>query len=135
MVRKLALELPGVEPGTMYGSPAVKLRGNLLACIAVNKSAEANTLAIVISFTDRDLLIADDPDVYYLKDHYVGYPCVLVRLSRIHPDALRDLLRTSWRFVSEQARRTRRRPPRATDARRRRAPGAGGGGGGRRSRA
>jgi len=108
-VRTFALALPDVEPGTMHGSPAVKLRGDLLACMAVHKSAEPDTLAVRVDFTDRDLLIADDPDVYYVKDHYVGYPCVLVRLSRIHPDALRDLLETSWRFVSERARRKKRR--------------------------
>ena len=117
-VRELALALPGVEPGTMYGSPAVKLRGNLLACMAVHKSAEPNTLAVRIAFTDRDLLIADDPDVYYLKDHYVPYPCVLVRLSRIHRDALRDLLRTAWRFVGKKASRRRRPSVRRRPARR-----------------
>src|SRR5262249_10830993 len=43
-----ALTLPEVEAGTMYGSPAVKLRGHLLACIAIHKSAEPNTLAVRI---------------------------------------------------------------------------------------
>jgi len=33
------------------------------------------------------------PDVYYIKDHYKGYSAVFVRLSRIEPDTLRDLLR------------------------------------------
>jgi len=44
--------------------------------------------------------MAAAPDVYYLTDHYVYYPVVLVRLSRIHPDALRDLLGVAWRFVT-----------------------------------
>ena len=30
----------------------------------------------------------------------MNYPSVLVRLSRIHPDALRDLLGMAWRFVT-----------------------------------
>jgi hypothetical protein len=54
-------------------------------------------------------MIAAEPDVYYLKDHYVGYPCVLIRLSRIHPDALKDLLQSSWRFVSARKQEKRRR--------------------------
>lgn len=33
-----------------------------------------------------------EPDVYYVTDHYVDYPTVLVRLSRIHQDSLKDLL-------------------------------------------
>jgi hypothetical protein len=39
------------------------------------------------------------PDVYYVTDHYVNYPTVLVRLSQIHRDALRDLLGMARLFV------------------------------------
>jgi hypothetical protein len=99
-VRAIAKSLPDVEEGTAYGSPAIKLRGRLLACIASNKAAEPNSLVVRVSFDQRDAMIADDPETYYLKDHYVGYPCVVVRLARIHPDALRDLLHAGWRFVS-----------------------------------
>ena len=112
-VRAIAKALPDVEEGTAYGTPAIKLRGHLLACIASHKSAEPNTLVIRVSFDQRDAMIADDPDTYYLKDHYVGYPCVLVRLARIHPDALRDLLHAGWRFVDERTpTRARRRAAR-----------------------
>ena len=114
-VRKIGLALPGVEEGTTYGSPALKVRGQLLACIAIHKSAEPDTLAVRIDFSRRDKMIAADPDTYYLTDHYVDYPIVLVRLSRIHIAALRDLLGSAWRFVSERkpgrsVRRTPHRP-------------------------
>ncbi len=99
-VRKIARGLSGVEESTAYGSPALKVRGKLLTCIAIHKSAEPGSLAVRIGFEDRAELLAADPDVYYLTDHYVDYPVVLVRLSRIHPDALRDLLGTAWRFVT-----------------------------------
>ena len=99
-VRKIALELPDVEESTAYGSPAIKVRGKLLTCIAINKSAEPDTLVVRIDFEQRDELLSGAPDVYYLTDHYANYPSVLVRLSRIAPDALRDLLRSSWRFVT-----------------------------------
>ncbi len=39
-------------------------------------------------------------DVYYVTDHYLNYPSVLVRLARIHPDALRDLVGMAWQFVT-----------------------------------
>ena len=108
-VRALARMLPDTEEGTAYGTPAIKLRGRLLACIASNKAAEPGTLVVRVSFEQRDAMIADDPETYYLKDHYVGYPCVLVRLAKIHPDALRDLLHAGWRFVDATA--PRRRAP------------------------
>ena len=117
LVRAIGLELPETEEGTMYGSPALKVRGRMFACLASHKSAEPDTLAVRMNFADRDALIAEDPETYYLKDHYVGYPCVLVRLRRVHPDALRDLLRGAWGFVSATDRRRsarHRRRPRAS---------------------
>jgi len=99
-VRKMALALPGVEEGTAYGSPALKVRGKLLACIPTHRSAEPGSLVVCIRFDHREDLLAAAPDVYYVTHHYVNYPSVLVRLSRIHPDALRDLLEMAWRFVT-----------------------------------
>src|SRR5689334_13925794 len=88
-LRKLAVALPGVEEGTIHGSPAFRLRGKLLACAAIHKSAEPNTLAVRLPFDLRAKLMDSDPDSYYLTDHYVNYPTVLVRLSRIGLDGLR----------------------------------------------
>jgi hypothetical protein len=105
LVRKFGLSLPDVEEATMYGTPALKVRGKMFACIASHKSAEPGTLVIRMDFDQRDELIATDPSTYYLTDHYVGYTSVLVRLSRVHPDALRDLLLTAWRFMSAGDRR------------------------------
>src|SRR5947199_9478916 len=109
-VRRIGLELPDVEVGTTFGAPALKVDGKMFACIASNRAAEPNTLAIRMDFAQRDALIAEDPDTYYLKDHYVGYPCVLVRLSRVHPDAIRDLLGGAYRFVNAGADTRKRRP-------------------------
>ncbi len=95
----------------MYGAPALKVGGRMFACMTSHKSAEPNTLAVRMDFAQRDALIAEDPDTYYLKDHYVGYPVVLVRLSRVHADALRDLLGGAWRLVTASA-RTKSRPGR-----------------------
>jgi hypothetical protein len=102
-VRKIGLALPDVEEGTMYGTPALKLRGKLLACMTSHKSAEPNSLSVRLDFEQRDAMIADDPDTYYLKPHYVSYPVVLVRLSKISREALDDLLHASWRAVSAAA--------------------------------
>jgi hypothetical protein len=108
-VRSIGLTLPDVEEGTMYGTPALKLRGKLLACMASHKSAEPNTLVVCLDFEQRDAMIADDPATYYLKPHYVGYPSVLVRLSRVSREALKDLLHAAWREVDASApKRTRK---------------------------
>jgi hypothetical protein len=99
-VRRIALSLPDVEDGTTYGVGSLKIRGKLLTCPAIHKSAEPDTLAVRIPVEDRAELMEADPDTYYVTDHYVNYPVVLVRLSRIDPNALRDLLLMGWRFVN-----------------------------------
>jgi len=91
-VRKIGLALPSVEESTAYGSPALKIRGKLLACVPTHRSAEPNSLAVRVGFDDRAELLSAAPDVYYVTDHYLGYTAVLVRLSRVTPDVLRDLL-------------------------------------------
>jgi hypothetical protein len=99
-VRVAAAGLPDIEEVTSWGAPALKVRGKMFVCQAINKAAEPNSLMVRMDIPQRDALIDEDPDVYYLKDHYVDYPCVLVRLSRVHTDALRDLVRTAYQFVS-----------------------------------
>jgi len=99
-VRQIGLALPGVEESSMYGAPALKVHGQLLACIATNKSAEPDTLVARVGFEQREELLKQDPRTYYVKPHYENYPAVLVRLSRIDPDALRSLLELAWRFVT-----------------------------------
>jgi hypothetical protein len=104
-VRRLGRELDGVEEGTSYGSPALKVGGKMFACIAIDKSAEPDTLAVRMSFTERDLRVKMEPKIYYLKPHYTNYPCVLARLNEISDDALRELLECGWTF--ERGKRTR----------------------------
>ena len=99
-VRKIGLALPGVEESTAYGSPALKVHGKLLACVPSHRSAEPGSLVVRIDFDDRAELLAADPDVYYVTDHYLNYTSVLVRLSRVTPDVLRDLLGMAHKFVT-----------------------------------
>jgi len=99
-VREIGLTLPEVEVSTAYGALALKVRGKLMACKAINKSAEPESLGVRIDFEQRDALLAEAPETYYLTDHYRPYTFVLVRLSRIGKDQLRDLLGASWRFVT-----------------------------------
>jgi hypothetical protein len=110
-VLELGRALPDVEAATSWGGPSLKVRGRMFACAATHKSAEPDTLVVRMDIAQRDELIAADPDTYYLKDHYIGYACVLVRLARVHPDALRDLLQTAWRFMSRSDNRVKRRRP------------------------
>ena len=104
-VESIGRALPDVDVTTAWSQPALKVCGKMFACIASHKSAEPDTLVVMMDFGDRDALLQDDPGTYYLKEHYLNYPCVLVRLSRVRADALRDLITGAHRFVSAKARR------------------------------
>lgn len=110
IVRTVGLSLPDVVATTKYdGSPVLKVDGIFMAGLATHPSAEPDTLVVRAGLEDRDRLVEDAPETYYLTDYYRSYPLVLVRLSRVEPDALHDLLCVSWRMTTAKARR--RRPP------------------------
>jgi hypothetical protein len=104
-VRKMALALEGVEEATSYGTPAFKLRGAFMGRFL----PELDALVLPTSMEGRAELIAADPETYFITDHYLKYPYILVRLSRVHPDAMQDLLRGAWRSAAASKKPTKRR--------------------------
>jgi hypothetical protein len=113
-VREIVMALPDVEETTIHGAPSFKLRGKLLTCQALDKSVEPNTLVVRMNFDQRAELLAAEPSIYYATDHYMNYPTVLVRLSRIDRKSLSDLLDMAWRFVSSKLKTSGRSPRRTT---------------------
>jgi hypothetical protein len=111
-VRRLARTIPGVEDATSWGGPSLKVNGRMLACMAIHRSAEAGSLIVVMPKEERDALVAEAPDVYYLTPHYEPHATVLVRLAKIDPDALRDLLAGAARQLAAKP-KARARKPRA----------------------
>lgn len=106
-VRVVGLTLPTVEAVTRYdGSPVLKLGGCFMAGLATHPSAEPNSLVVRYDEEEREWLLADAPETYYLTDYYRKYPLVLVRLSRIDRDALRDVLSVSWRLTAVKSKIT-----------------------------
>jgi hypothetical protein len=111
-VREIALALPGVEQSNIRGAPSVKVCGRLLACPALHKSAEPNSLVVRVRAEQRAVLLQRAPNIYYVTDHYLNYPSVLARLERIDRKTLRGLLEMGWRFVTSRA-KVRRESKRA----------------------
>jgi len=110
IVLTVGLALPNVEATTKYdGSPVLRVDGIFMAGLATHPSAEPETLVVRAGLEERERLVEDAPETYYLTDYYRSYPLVLVRLSRIEPDALQDLLSVSWRMTTAKARK--HRPP------------------------
>ena len=92
-VRRLARALPGAEEGTSYGTPAFRVRGSLFARLR----EDGDSLVLKVDPDVRDALVRSRPRIFYVTDHYRGYPMVLVRLSEVGLEDLRELLTESWR--------------------------------------
>jgi len=94
--RKLALALPGVEEYLCYGTPAFRVGKKLLARLR----EDGDTLVVKIEDSRRELLLQVDPQTYFMEPHYLGYPVVLLRLSRVKADSLARLLEDGWRMLA-----------------------------------
>ncbi len=99
-VRELGLQLPNTEESIAWGTPVLRLNGNIFAAIPIHKSAEPGSLSVHCDLAVRDAMIEEQPDVYYTAAHYENYPCVLVRLAHIDRGILDDLLRMAHRHVA-----------------------------------
>jgi hypothetical protein len=105
IVREVGLTLPHVEATVRYdGAPVLKVGGCFMAGLASHPSAEPQSLVVRYALDDRDWLIDDAPDIYYLTDYYRPYPLILARLSKLDQEALRDLLKVSWCLTAAKSR-------------------------------
>lgn len=106
VVRRVGLTLPGVEATIRYdGSPTLKAGGCFMAALASHESAEPGSLVVRMDVIDREALLEDAPETYYVTEHYARHPVVLARLSHLTADALHDLLSMSHRLTLAKSRR------------------------------
>jgi hypothetical protein len=94
-VVRIGLRFPGVETGTSYGTPALRVRGKGICRLRTDPDALAMR---VIDLDDREALLEGKPQTYFSTPHYDGYPYVLVRLDAIDTDELAELIEDAWRI-------------------------------------
>jgi hypothetical protein len=97
-VREIAHDFPGLEESTSYGTPALKVRGQLLTRLREDNE----TLVVKTTFVEREFLMQADPQVYFLEDHYRNYPYVLMRLGRVRKKEIRERLEDGWRRLASK---------------------------------
>jgi hypothetical protein len=95
-VRRLALALPGVEDGISYRTPALRVRGKLLARL----KEDGESFVLRVSFDARDILMQADPATFYITDHYRDYPAVLIRFATVDPSQLPGILEQAWQEIA-----------------------------------
>ena len=96
----LAKELPDVEESTSWGRPAVKVRGKYMAGHNTDEKAFVFRLA---SVAEQEFLCEMASDVYFITDHYKGYPAVLARPGKLTKKEARGRLLNAWRVQAPKA--------------------------------
>ena len=107
---RFGLALPEVVESTSYGQPALK-RGDRLI-FALRKDRE--TLALVCGFEERAALMKKYPAAFFITDHYLDYPSVVVRLLTVKRSVLRRVVKGAWErlgAVRAKKRRPQSSPP------------------------
>ena len=110
IVKELGCSLPNVEATAKRdGSPVLRVHGVFMAGVTMHASAEPDTLVIRAEFEEREGILEDAPETYYVTDYYRRYPVILVRLSLLKREVLRELLAGSWRMTILKRRKTAHR--------------------------
>jgi hypothetical protein len=94
-VRDLALAMPDVEESTSNRTPAMKVRGKLIARL----KEDGEMIVVPMPIAERDVRIVAEPDVFFVTDRYVPCPYVLVWLAKMMRTDLRELPQDAWRMM------------------------------------
>jgi hypothetical protein len=97
-ISRFALKLPGVEARSSYGTPGLYVGKRFMARL---RDDDRDTMVLKpVEDDEQRFLMETQPDVFFLTPHYVGYPTILVRLSKVDPAQLEDLVEQSWRRLA-----------------------------------
>jgi hypothetical protein len=91
---KLGLELPEVEEGIWFRTPALKVRGKSFVRL---KEDGTSVVFLVDAVEEQQFLISAQPDLYFITPHYEGWPAVLARLTKLRAPECRIRLEQAWR--------------------------------------
>jgi hypothetical protein len=95
-VTAIALAFPGVEARSSYGTPGLYVAKKFMA-----RLREPDVMVLKpVEDDEQRFLMGTQPDVFFLTDHYRGYPAILIRLSQVQPEQMRELIEQSWRRLA-----------------------------------
>jgi len=93
-VVRIGSAFPGVEVTTSYGTPALKAK-SLMCRLRTDPDALVMRVA---DMGEREALLQGQPEAFFSTPHYDGYPYVLIRLEKVDPQELAELIEEAWRI-------------------------------------
>jgi hypothetical protein len=97
---EIGRNLPDVVEDIWYRTPALKVRGK--SFVRLKEDGES-VVFLVESVDEQEFLIEAQPDIYFITDHYRGYPAVLARLAALRAPECRLRLERAWRLKAPKA--------------------------------
>ena len=97
---QLGCELPEVEEGIWFRTPALKVRGK--SFVRLKEDGES-VVFILGSVDEQEFLTKAQPGIYFITDHYRGWPAVLARLAQLRVPECRLRLEQGWRLKAPRA--------------------------------
>ncbi|GIH22166.1 hypothetical protein Aph01nite_04760 [Acrocarpospora phusangensis] len=106
-VRRIAMAMPGTEEVTSWENQSWRvnkkgfvwerpLRRADLEALG-DQAPEGPILAVrVADLAVKEAFLADDPELYFTTPHFNGYPAILIRLDRISPEELAEVVTEAW---------------------------------------
>ncbi len=91
-VVRIARELPQVEEGTAYGTPALRVKGTFLCRLR----EDGESVAIPCDIDERPFLLEAHPEMLFLTPHHQNWAGVLVSLPQAEEGLVRELVEDAW---------------------------------------
>ena len=98
-LKRMALALPEVTDSTSYGTPALKVRGKLMARLKEDKQ----TVALRTTWEERERLLATYPEVFFITEHYRNYSWALLRLPESTRELAKQVLELAWSLTAPKS--------------------------------
>jgi hypothetical protein len=98
-VLAIAQRFPGVEVGTSFGTPSMRIRKKFMCRTRTGPDA---LVMRVSDLGEREALLQGQPETFFSTPHYDGHPYVLVRLESVDPEELAELVEEAWRLGAPQ---------------------------------
>jgi hypothetical protein len=107
-VARIALALPETSEGKTFDNDAWLVRGKSfvwrrplnksdLKALGDDAPPEGPILAAYVEdLDDKDVLISEDPEVFFTIPHFQGFRAVLILLDRIDVDTLTEVITDAW---------------------------------------
>lgn len=95
-IRRMVLGWPEVAESTSYGTPAIKVKGKLMARLR----EDGETLAIRATFQSCEGLPQVEPATFAVPPHYANSEMLVINLPTVSLEQLRELLADAWELAA-----------------------------------